>query len=51
MKRVARAFQVSSKIPDEREVCLMVDGERLEPDVAISDYDIGDMDYVDVYIK
>ncbi|KAF7181725.1 hypothetical protein CNMCM7691_001022 [Aspergillus felis] len=45
------AFRLAERIPSEREIHLVFDGDRLNPNASFTDYDITDDDLVDVLIK
>ncbi len=38
-------------MPAEREIVLMFDGERLEPQSLVQDSEVSDMDGVEVHVK
>lgn len=48
---ILTTYRKAQHIPTEKEVCLIFDGERLEPDSRLSDYEIADLDLVDVLVK
>ena len=39
------------KIPPEKEIFLVFDGDKIEPGSTVGDADIGDMDNIDVHVK
>jgi hypothetical protein len=45
------AFRLAMRIPSERKIHLVFDGDRLDPNASFTDYDITDDDLVDVLIK
>ncbi|EAW15849.1 small ubiquitin-related modifier domain-containing protein [Aspergillus fischeri NRRL 181] len=45
------AFRLAKRIPSERKIHLVFDGDRLNPNASFTDYDITDDDLVDVLIK
>ncbi|KAF4181247.1 hypothetical protein CNMCM8694_009683 [Aspergillus lentulus] len=45
------AFQLAKRIPPERKIHLVFDGDRLNPNASFTDYDITDDDLVNVLIK
>lgn len=45
------AFRQSNKVDPSAEVFLMFDGDRLNPDDAVADTEIGDLDHIDVHVK
>lgn len=44
-------FREKMKIPQDKEVYLLFDGDRLDPDSSVKDADITDSDLVDVQVK
>lgn len=50
-ERAAGAFQRSQHVPEGKEIFLMVDGERLNPNDTVQDTDIEDDDVVEVYVR
>ena len=44
-------FRISRKVPEDVEISLFFDGERLEGDMAVKDTEIEDMDSLEVHIK
>ncbi|KAI9814118.1 MAG: hypothetical protein M1832_006006 [Thelocarpon impressellum] len=49
--QIVDSFRQARGVESTREVFLMFDGERLAPDAAVEQADIGDLDFVDVYVK
>ena len=45
------AFQSERHIGDDKDISLMFDGERLEPDMTVQQTDMDDMDHIDVYVR
>ena len=45
------AFQSQRNISEDKNISLMFDGERLEPNLTVKQTDIDDMDYIDVYVR
>jgi hypothetical protein len=44
-------FQEVHRIPGNQMISLMFDGDRLDPDLSIADYDIAESDMIDVVIR
>lgn len=44
-------FRVSRKVPEDKEISLFFDGEKLDGDMAVKDTEIEDMDSLEVHIK
>ena len=51
VSRILETYIKAQHIPTEKEVYLIFDGERLDPDSRLSDNDIADLDLVDVLVK
>jgi hypothetical protein len=51
VSRIIFAFRHQHQIPQEKEVYLMFDGERIDPALSVSETELSDMDYIEVYIK
>lgn len=51
VSRLISAFRDKHDIPSDADVALVFDGDRLDPDTCLQDYDIDDLDLVDVQIK
>ncbi|KAL1883532.1 hypothetical protein Plec18167_002536 [Paecilomyces lecythidis] len=51
ISKVIASFRDAQRISAEKQLYLLFDGERLSPDSCVSDYDIDDLDMVDVQIK
>ena len=51
MYRIARAFKVQTRIPNDREVFLFFDGERLHDNTVIQDTEIADMDMLEAIVR
>lgn len=45
------AFKMDKQIEDSREVFLSFDGDRLAPEIQVTNTELSDMDYIDVYVK
>ncbi|TLD39479.1 hypothetical protein E2P81_ATG00466 [Venturia nashicola] len=50
-ERIANNFKMVHKIPDDKQITLMWDGEALEPSDAVRDTEIEDMESIEVHIK
>ncbi|KAJ5626036.1 hypothetical protein N7510_002345 [Penicillium lagena] len=51
VSRLISAFRDKHDVPSDADVALVFDGDRLDPDTCLEDYDIDDLDLVDVQIK
>ncbi|OJJ36779.1 hypothetical protein ASPWEDRAFT_107312 [Aspergillus wentii DTO 134E9] len=51
ISRLVAAFRGSKQLPSDKHVYLLFDGDRLDPNNCLVDYDIADLDLVDVIIK
>ncbi|CAL5867746.1 uncharacterized protein PFLUO_LOCUS1965 [Penicillium psychrofluorescens] len=51
VSRLISAFRDKHDLPSDADVALVFDGDRLDPDTCLQDYDIDDLDLVDVQIK
>lgn len=51
IEKLIVAFRQTRSIPDEKEVTLWFDGDKLDPEDAVGDTELGDMDNVEVHIK
>ena len=51
MSHIIRAFRSANKLAADLDIHLHFDGEELDPDFAVSDTELSDMDYIDVYVK
>ncbi|KAI9674277.1 MAG: hypothetical protein M1829_003824 [Trizodia sp. TS-e1964] len=49
--RITEAFRKTRNPGADKEVWLMFDGERLDPDQTVGESEIGDMDYIDVHVR
>lgn len=45
------AFRQSRPVPEGKQVFLMFDGDRLDPDTMVQASDIADMDTIEVHIR
>lgn len=48
---MVNAFREARRVPAEKDVFLVFDGDRMQPGDLVSDTDIGDMDNLDVHVK
>lgn len=44
-------FRMSRKVPEDKDVSIFFDGERLDGDMAVKDTEIEDMDSLEVHVK
>lgn len=44
-------FRISRKVPDDKDVSLFFDGEKLDGEMAVKDTEIEDMDSLEVHVK
>jgi hypothetical protein len=51
ISRLISAFRTKKNIPMDQTISFLFDGDRLRPDDCLGDYDIDDLDLVDVQIK
>jgi hypothetical protein len=51
VSRLISAFRDKQKISADRDISLEFDGDKLEPDACLGDYDIDNLDLVDVLIR
>ncbi|KAJ9300226.1 hypothetical protein DTO271G3_2343 [Paecilomyces variotii] len=51
ISNIIASFRDSQHISAEKQIYLLFDGERLSTDSCVSDYDIADLDMVDVQVK
>ncbi|KAL8737351.1 MAG: hypothetical protein Q9181_001768 [Wetmoreana brouardii] len=51
VSRIVNAFKLDKNIDNGQEVFLSFDGDRLAPESQVSETELDDMDYIDVYIK
>jgi hypothetical protein len=45
------AFRQAREVSEDRQVYLLFDGDKLDPEVTVADTELGDMDHVDVYVR
>lgn len=50
-ERIANNFRTVHKIPDDKQITLMWDGDALEPSDVVRDTEIEDMESIEVHIK
>lgn len=51
IQKIMDAFRREKNVPDEKDVTLHFDGDKLEPDDKVKDTELGDMDSVEVHIQ
>ena len=51
LSKIVNVFKTAQKLAPDKEVYLIFDGERLDPDISVADADFSDMDYIDVQVK
>lgn len=51
VSRVIAAFREKQNIPEDKTVHLVFDGDRLEPESCLGDYEIADLDMLEVLVK
>ncbi|KAJ5834271.1 Ubiquitin supergroup [Penicillium robsamsonii] len=51
ISRLISAFRDKQKISADQDIFLLFDGDKLDPDSCLGDYDIDDLDLLDVQIK
>ncbi|KAJ5670230.1 uncharacterized protein N7477_005593 [Penicillium maclennaniae] len=51
VSKLISVFRDRQNIPANRDVSLLFDGDRLDPDTCLRDHDIADLDMVDVQVK
>ncbi|EKV08514.1 Ubiquitin supergroup [Penicillium digitatum] len=51
ISRLTSAFRDKQNVPVDHDIFLLFDGDKLDPDSCLGDYDIDDLDLVDVQIK
>ncbi|ODM22209.1 hypothetical protein SI65_03055 [Aspergillus cristatus] len=51
VSQIISAFKDARRIPAQKRVHLLFDGDRLDPNACLLDYDIADQDMVDVLIR
>jgi hypothetical protein len=49
--RLISAFRERNEIPEEKEINLRFDGDKLDPELQIEDTELGNMDTVEVHIR
>lgn len=51
ISKILNAFRHANEVDCEKDVYIMFEGERLEPNTAIEDAEIADLDSLDTYVK
>ncbi|KAG4436891.1 hypothetical protein IFR05_007617 [Cadophora sp. M221] len=51
IQKIIDAFRLAQKLPDDKEITLHFDGDKLDPEEKIEDTELGDMDSVEVHIQ
>ena len=51
VSKLIAVFRDRQNIPADRDVSLLFDGDRMDPDTCLRDHDIADLDMVDVQVK
>lgn len=51
ISKIVNAFRSEKKVARDKEVFLLFDGDRLDPQTKVEETELSDMDYVDVYVK
>lgn len=51
ISQIIASFKEAQHVPTEKQVYLLFDGDRLDPDSCLVDYDIADLDLVDVILR
>ena len=51
IQKIMDAFRREKNVPDEKDITLHFDGDKLEPDDKVEDTELGDMDSVEVHIQ
>ena len=51
VSQIIASFKEAQRVPTEKQVYLLFDGDRLDPDSCLVDYDIADLDLVDVILR
>lgn len=51
ISKLITAFRSGRNIPDEQEVSLWLDGDKLDPEDVVGDADLEDLDNIEVHIK
>jgi hypothetical protein len=51
IEKLMVAFRQSRAVPEEKDIALHFDGEKLDPSSTIEETELGEMDTVDVYIR
>lgn len=48
---IAAFCRANPTATEQKEVYLMFDGDRLEPEMRVGETELSDMDHIDVYVK
>jgi hypothetical protein len=48
---MVNAFRMTHHIPEDREIYLMFDGEKLDPSTLVEATELDDLDYIEVYVR
>jgi hypothetical protein len=51
VQKLIDAFRQEKKIPDDKEISVHVDGDKLDPEDKIEDTELEDRDAVEVHIR
>jgi hypothetical protein len=51
IQKIIEAFRSAKDIPDDKEISLHFDGDKLDPEERVEDTELGDMDSVEVHIQ
>lgn len=51
VEKMALAFRTDKNIPEEKEIALYFDGDRLDPVLRVADSELDDMDTIEVHIR
>ncbi|KAH7364248.1 ubiquitin-2 like Rad60 SUMO-like-domain-containing protein [Rhexocercosporidium sp. MPI-PUGE-AT-0058] len=51
IQKMIDAFRSAKDVPDEKEITLHFDGDKLDPEERVEDTELGDMDSVEVHIQ
>ncbi|KAH7417215.1 ubiquitin-2 like Rad60 SUMO-like-domain-containing protein [Cadophora sp. MPI-SDFR-AT-0126] len=51
IQKILDAFRREKDVPDEKDITLHFDGDKLEPEDKVADTELGDMDSVEIHIQ
>ena len=51
VEKMALAFRADKNIPEEKEIALYFDGDKLDPTLRVADAELDDMDTIEVHIR